>query len=239
MTAKTWLQACRPRVYVLFMSQAAGGQQALDHSCVVIARVVQERGRFPPTKISELLGCLSPPKGVTLRGVARPTVAIDVLADRDCADTCKLPSQSEQVRQKYNLPSVLPAYTGRMLGVPRTMRMEDVIVVCWVVFGRHQVPEGRSCFIDLSQCVSREAWSEDIPSLTTRSIIFDMVKDKRFEDWELWVCQGLPLELYPLSEQCRCVSSMIGEAMFLPSCATVLAASYFNPYGPWWQRRTD
>ena len=128
-------------------------------------------------------------------------------------------------------------YRGKWDGLPASARMRDLVYVAWSVAGRQAVRAGLTFYIDCSQCVSREPWSTTLGAFTTHSIVFDLKRECVLLEEERWALHGLPMEAFPLAQQCGGVTRMVREGMVAPCIATLLAGMYYNTRAPWWTPR--
>ena len=184
--------------------------------------------------MKELLGNVNIPGHILDKRLHTAQSLQDPLT-KNCTEWQSWRVQSARLREKHNLPSRLPKYPGKMQGLPRTDRIHDLVQVAWAIMGRRALAHGQRCFLDASQCVSREPWSDHIPTLTQSALIFCFVEDRALQDEEIWACQGLLAELFPTTGSTLNVRQIVGEGQFLPCTAIVAAAMHYNPFAPWWQ----
>jgi hypothetical protein len=94
-------------------------------------------------------------------------------------------------------------------------------------------------FVDVSQCVSRKKWGSGVKTLCTGTMLYDLGNARVCTSNQHLALQGLPSELSfaGISESKK--RELAGEAMFLPSMATVLLAVVLNRESPWWEQTTS
>ena len=68
-------------------------------------------------------------------------------------------------------------------------------------------------------------------------MIFDLAHEAVFSDKQVWAIQGLPLEVVGIARKHANVSHLVGEGMFVPNVATVLAGLYYNTESSLWEKR--
>ena len=155
-------------------------------------------------------------------------------------------SRSADVRAKYQLSSSFAGWTndpgGRSIcGAPAVHRLQDLVNVAWGVRVKTagNSNKGRDAlahnyFVDLSQSVKREPWSEGMDVLTTSSIIYAFSEDRVLEGSEHVRLQGHPAGQSPETQfsdyECR---SLAGEAFAAPCIAVASAAFMLNPWAAW------
>ena len=58
LNANIWLDINRCRMYIVYITEEAGGQLALENVCNTVQTIVQYRKTFPPTPMASLLASL-------------------------------------------------------------------------------------------------------------------------------------------------------------------------------------
>lgn len=149
--------------------------------------------------------------------------------------------KSLRVRSKIDLLPTARPWTSRtpspkLLGLPSSARMMDVVDVAWG--GR---PSGQSIeapwYVDASQDISRFHFQhgDSIPCLTTSSLIYSFRSDAVIPPRGKLLLLGFPAEEAFETLDDRSLNDMTGEAMFLGDVGAVVMGIYLNRFAPWWQ----
>lgn len=163
--------------------------------------------------------------------------------ERDPLDNRQWTLHSKAARAKFRMtPKYCPwtAETGarRVLeGVPGTPRIFELLTISWGSRKRRQVP----WFTDLSQCVSRQAWSEKGLCLTTSSMVYCHTQDRVLKPIDKLATLGMPVADVQIPEELSSsqLHEMCGEAMCLPSVGSILLALFLCSAAPWWSQEND
>ena len=238
LNADLWVRMSRLRFYVVFFTEAAGGQRACQRVCAIVDSVVKYRQGFPALPVADLLATLDIHADRVAEVQLGTRKEVDVLGP-SVHEEAAWKARSAEVRAKHHLPSRNLPFRQRLGGVPDSARMRDSLAVGWHVAGRALVQQGKPCFNNLSQCVAREPWGQEIGALTTRSLVYCYTLQRLLLAEELWCLQGHPMETFKHASATGAVGQLVGEGMFLPCLGTVLAALWLNPQGGWWEKRLD
>ncbi len=160
-------------------------------------------------------------------------------------------AHSKQARAKLGISTSYMPWSRRspqpkLDGVPCTPRVLQAINIAWAwataAQDRHDMGRDMAFpfYIDCSQCVSRKVWSHRIPTLTTTSCIYDYENDSVITGAQKCGLQGMPIiDLAPKLQEAGLsdieMSDLAGEAMFLPTLGTILAAVFLSRTATWWR----
>jgi len=86
---------------------------------------------------------------------------------------------------------------------------------------------------DTSQCVSRKPWGFQIPCMSQGSVIYSFELHRVLAAYDFVSLMGGPVEFPILETHPRDIQAMIGEAMFVPNLAGLLACTVFAGDMPW------
>jgi hypothetical protein len=148
------------------------------------------------------------------------------------------------MRNKYNMSATsMPWFTyndeeKKCSGVSMTPRVRELINIAWA--SRPAADRDvTDFFADVSQDVARQPWGP-LRCLTSTAIMYSYENDRVLDTFDIMAAQGLPVcaDEFALAKLSTPeLRDLCGEAMFVPSVASVLLAFYLLP-GPWWEEET-
>ena len=142
-------------------------------------------------------------------------------------------ARSYAVRDELEIPPDFHPPVGPLPGLARTPRQVDLIEIATIERQRHG---GGVWVADVGQCAGRKPWGRVMPSLHTRSVLYDFSRKKTISTLEMWYSLGLPAEEFPQGTSASGITQAVGEGMSLCSLGTILVSLYLNDLGSWWRQ---
>ena len=159
-----------------------------------------------------------------------------------CPELQKWRSSSAIVRNAHCLPSHSSGWTSsaRLLGVPNTPRVLDLINIAWAI-NRKKEPEkstrevAHNLYVNCSQAVQRSCWSRRYPTPTTSLCAYSFQSDMIVSGRSNMQLLGWPQALLPRDtmsdEEYRRLS---GSGCSVVVLGMLTAIVFSNPFAPWW-----
>jgi hypothetical protein len=126
-----------------------------------------------------------------------------------------------------------------LVGFPKTDRALDVVDVAWAA-RMAKMPRAspsdmkRGYWVNVAQQVHRRPWGGP-GCLTAGGVWYSFEHDCCLDGTDTLRLQGAPNNFVTRGLSSSQLKDLAGEAFFVGSAGTCIAALYLCPYGPWWR----